>query len=132
MLSKATYASPLLILIYSNVQINKRRRYFPFLSFKYVFVSASFSGSSLTMTEFWLISAPGEKTCQQTWDKMMTATTRTNNLSTNHKFSIPDLKVSTVYWLNYLPVVDFCHPDMQNFCPGLITNQHNVNETYDT
>uniref|UniRef100_A0A671LVS1 V-type proton ATPase subunit C n=1 Tax=Sinocyclocheilus anshuiensis TaxID=1608454 RepID=A0A671LVS1_9TELE len=24
------------------------------------------------MTEFWLISAPGEKTCQQTWDKIMT------------------------------------------------------------
>ncbi|XP_018521303.1 V-type proton ATPase subunit C 1-A [Lates calcarifer] len=48
------------------------------------------------MTEFWLISAPGEKTCQQTWDKMMAATTRTNNLSTNHKFSIPDLKVGTL------------------------------------
>uniref|UniRef100_A0A672MH35 V-type proton ATPase subunit C n=1 Tax=Sinocyclocheilus grahami TaxID=75366 RepID=A0A672MH35_SINGR len=44
------------------------------------------------MTEFWLISAPGEKTCQQTWDKIMTATTRTNNLSTNNKFNIPDLK----------------------------------------
>uniref|UniRef100_A0A8C7Y8J9 V-type proton ATPase subunit C n=1 Tax=Oryzias sinensis TaxID=183150 RepID=A0A8C7Y8J9_9TELE len=48
------------------------------------------------MTEFWLISAPGEKTCQQTWDKMMAATTRTNNLSVNHKFSIPDLKVGTL------------------------------------
>uniref|UniRef100_A0A3Q0R3L3 V-type proton ATPase subunit C n=1 Tax=Amphilophus citrinellus TaxID=61819 RepID=A0A3Q0R3L3_AMPCI len=48
------------------------------------------------MTEFWLISAPGDKTCQQTWDKMMAATTRTNNLSTNHKFSIPDLKVGTL------------------------------------
>uniref|UniRef100_A0A668AE68 V-type proton ATPase subunit C n=1 Tax=Myripristis murdjan TaxID=586833 RepID=A0A668AE68_9TELE len=48
------------------------------------------------MTEFWLISAPGEKTCQQTWDKMMVATTRTNNLSTNHKFNIPDLKVGTL------------------------------------
>ncbi|XP_016526167.1 V-type proton ATPase subunit C 1-A isoform X2 [Poecilia formosa] len=48
------------------------------------------------MTEFWLISAPGEKTCQQTWDKLMAATTRTNNLSTNHKFSIPDLKVGTL------------------------------------
>uniref|UniRef100_A0A8C6TUL5 V-type proton ATPase subunit C n=1 Tax=Neogobius melanostomus TaxID=47308 RepID=A0A8C6TUL5_9GOBI len=46
------------------------------------------------MTEFWLISAPGEKTCQQTWDKMMAATTRPNVLSTNHKFSIPDLKVT--------------------------------------
>uniref|UniRef100_A0A8C9VHG6 V-type proton ATPase subunit C n=1 Tax=Scleropages formosus TaxID=113540 RepID=A0A8C9VHG6_SCLFO len=48
------------------------------------------------MTEFWLISAPGEKTCQQTWDKMMVATTRNNNLSTNHKFNIPDLKVGTL------------------------------------
>ncbi|TRY88591.1 hypothetical protein DNTS_029994 [Danionella cerebrum] len=48
------------------------------------------------MTEFWLISAPGEKTCQQTWDKLMTATTRTNNLSTNNKFNIPDLKVGTL------------------------------------
>uniref|UniRef100_A0A672HC16 V-type proton ATPase subunit C n=1 Tax=Salarias fasciatus TaxID=181472 RepID=A0A672HC16_SALFA len=48
------------------------------------------------MTEFWLISAPGEKTCQQTWDTMMAATTRTNNLSTNHKFSIPELKVGTL------------------------------------
>ncbi|TDH12273.1 hypothetical protein EPR50_G00070610 [Perca flavescens] len=48
------------------------------------------------MTEFWLISAPGEKTCQQTWDMMMAATTLTNNLSTNHKFSIPDLKVGTL------------------------------------
>uniref|UniRef100_A0A671LV31 V-type proton ATPase subunit C n=1 Tax=Sinocyclocheilus anshuiensis TaxID=1608454 RepID=A0A671LV31_9TELE len=35
------------------------------------------------MTEFWLISAPGEKTCQQTWDKIMT-------------FNIPDLKVGTL------------------------------------
>uniref|UniRef100_A0A4W6DUX2 V-type proton ATPase subunit C n=1 Tax=Lates calcarifer TaxID=8187 RepID=A0A4W6DUX2_LATCA len=48
------------------------------------------------MTEFWLISAPGEKTCQQTWDKMMAATSRTNNLSTNNKFNIPDLKVGTL------------------------------------
>ncbi|XP_068426671.1 V-type proton ATPase subunit C 1-A [Clinocottus analis] len=48
------------------------------------------------MTEFWLISAPGEKTCQQTWDTMMAATTRNNNLSTNHKFNIPDLKVGTL------------------------------------
>uniref|UniRef100_A0A8D3A8T1 V-type proton ATPase subunit C n=1 Tax=Scophthalmus maximus TaxID=52904 RepID=A0A8D3A8T1_SCOMX len=45
------------------------------------------------MAEFWLISAPGEKTCQQTWDKLMVATSRTNNLSTNNKFNIPDLKV---------------------------------------
>uniref|UniRef100_H2T8X0 V-type proton ATPase subunit C n=1 Tax=Takifugu rubripes TaxID=31033 RepID=H2T8X0_TAKRU len=48
------------------------------------------------MTEFWLISAPGEKTCQQTWDKLMMATTRSNNLSVNNKFNIPDLKVGTL------------------------------------
>ncbi|XP_061616483.1 V-type proton ATPase subunit C 1-A isoform X2 [Phyllopteryx taeniolatus] len=48
------------------------------------------------MTEFWLISAPGEKTCQQTWDKLMVATTRANNLSANTKFNIPDLKVGTL------------------------------------
>lgn len=45
------------------------------------------------MTEFWLISAPGEKTCQQTWEKLHAATTKNNNLSTNSKFNIPDLKV---------------------------------------
>ena len=65
------------------------------ISLNIVFISVfSSCASAVTMTEFWLISAPGEKTCQQTWDKMMAATTRTNNLSTNHKFSIPDLKVS--------------------------------------
>uniref|UniRef100_A0A8C2DPR6 V-type proton ATPase subunit C n=1 Tax=Cyprinus carpio TaxID=7962 RepID=A0A8C2DPR6_CYPCA len=47
------------------------------------------------MTEFWLSSAPGEKNCQQTWDKMNTATAQTN-LSTNHKFNIPELKVGTL------------------------------------
>ncbi|XP_069579772.1 V-type proton ATPase subunit C 1-A-like isoform X1 [Brachyistius frenatus] len=51
---------------------------------------------AVNMTEFWLISAPGEKTCQQTWDTMNAATTRSNNLSNNHKFSIPDLKVGTL------------------------------------
>ncbi|NWV11173.1 VATC1 ATPase, partial [Ptilonorhynchus violaceus] len=48
------------------------------------------------MTEFWLISAPGEKTCQQTWEKLLAATTKNNNLSTNSKFNIPDLKVGTL------------------------------------
>ncbi|XP_060760735.1 V-type proton ATPase subunit C 1-B [Neoarius graeffei] len=48
------------------------------------------------MAEFWLISAPGEKTCQQTWERMNAATTRANNLSTNTKFTIPDLKVGTL------------------------------------
>ncbi|TSK28194.1 V-type proton ATPase subunit C 1-A [Bagarius yarrelli] len=46
------------------------------------------------MAEFWLISAPGEKTCQQTWDRMNAATSHANNLATNNKFTIPDLKKS--------------------------------------
>ncbi|KFP85886.1 V-type proton ATPase subunit C 1, partial [Apaloderma vittatum] len=50
----------------------------------------------IKMTEFWLISAPGEKTCQQTWEKLHAATTKNNNLSTNSKFNIPDLKVGTL------------------------------------
>lgn len=45
------------------------------------------------MTEFWLISAPGEKTCQQTWEKLHAATTKNNNLAATSKFNIPDLKV---------------------------------------
>lgn len=47
------------------------------------------------MPEFWLISAPGDKTCQQTWDKLNNAT-KPNNLSINYKFHIPDLKVGTL------------------------------------
>ncbi|XP_035212799.1 V-type proton ATPase subunit C-like isoform X2 [Stegodyphus dumicola] len=47
------------------------------------------------MPEFWLISAPGDKTCQQTWDALNNAT-RPNNLSMNYKFHVPDLKVGTL------------------------------------
>ncbi|CDW54631.1 V type proton ATPase subunit C [Trichuris trichiura] len=43
--------------------------------------------------EYWLISAPGEKTCQETWDRLNSTT---SDLSVNHKFSIPDLKVGTL------------------------------------
>lgn len=49
------------------------------------------------MSEYWLISAPGEKTCQQTWETMNNVTSKQNNLSTNYKFAIPDLKVCT-HW----------------------------------
>ncbi|XP_071500344.1 V-type proton ATPase subunit C 1-B-like [Diadema antillarum] len=45
--------------------------------------------------EFWLISAPGEKTCQQTWERLNGATVRFD-LSMNFKFPIPDLKVGTL------------------------------------
>lgn len=61
------------------------------------------------MTEFWLISAPGEKTCQQTWDKMNMATTQTN-LSTNHKFNIPELKVNdSLFSISVKALVYFKH-----------------------
>ncbi|KDR10550.1 V-type proton ATPase subunit C [Zootermopsis nevadensis] len=48
------------------------------------------------MTEYWLISAPGDKTCQQTWETMNNVTSKQNNLSANYKFHIPDLKVGTL------------------------------------
>ena len=49
----------------------------------------------MNTSEYWLISAPGEKTCQQTFDKLNQATTK-QQLSTNWKFHIPDLKVGTL------------------------------------
>ncbi|XKL68453.1 hypothetical protein PGB90_003944 [Kerria lacca] len=48
------------------------------------------------MSEYWLISAPGDKTCQQTWDTLNNVTGKQNNLSENYKFQIPDLKVGTL------------------------------------
>nr|XP_023025322.1 V-type proton ATPase subunit C [Leptinotarsa decemlineata] len=48
------------------------------------------------MAEYWLISAPGDKTCQQTWETMNNLTSKQNNLCTNYKFHIPDLKVGTL------------------------------------
>lgn len=48
----------------------------------------------MASTEYWLISAPGDKTCQQTWEKMSNVVQ--NQLSENHKFHLPDLKVSTL------------------------------------
>jgi len=52
------------------------------------------SAERAEMTEYWLISAPGDKTCQQTWETMNNVTSKQNNLSLNYKFHIPDLKVS--------------------------------------
>ncbi|KAF2900784.1 hypothetical protein ILUMI_05402 [Ignelater luminosus] len=48
------------------------------------------------MAEYWLISAPGDKTCQQTWETMNNLTSKQNSLSINYKFHIPDLKVGTL------------------------------------
>ncbi|XP_071549552.1 V-type proton ATPase subunit C [Panulirus ornatus] len=50
----------------------------------------------MASTEYWLISAPGDKTCQQTWEKMNNLTAVQNQLSVNHKFHLPDLKVGTL------------------------------------
>lgn len=47
-------------------------------------------------SEYWLISAPGDKTCQQTWDTMNNLTSKQHDLSENYKFHIPDLKVGTL------------------------------------
>lgn len=46
--------------------------------------------------EYWLISAPGDKTCQQTWEILNNTTYVQNSLSTNYKFPIPDLKVTEI------------------------------------
>jgi len=51
------------------------------------------------MAEFWIISAPGDKTPQQTFDRLNKATAGqggTASLSHNYKFHIPDLKVGTL------------------------------------
>lgn len=48
------------------------------------------------MAEYWLISAPGDKTMQQTWETMNNVTSKQNNLCVNYKFHIPDLKVSAI------------------------------------
>lgn len=48
------------------------------------------------MAEYWLISVPGEKTLQQSWETLSNATMRNQVLSTNYKFAIPDLKVGTL------------------------------------
>lgn len=60
------------------------------------------------MSEYWVISAPGDKTCQQTWDTLNEAT-KAGNLSANYKFPIPDLKVTSFfkyYW--FLIILRLC------------------------
>uniref|UniRef100_A0A8B9M3T0 V-type proton ATPase subunit C n=1 Tax=Accipiter nisus TaxID=211598 RepID=A0A8B9M3T0_9AVES len=47
------------------------------------------------MSEFWLISAPGDKANLLAWERMNTVTSK-SNLSSNSKFHIPDLKVGTL------------------------------------
>ncbi|KAJ1149850.1 hypothetical protein NDU88_002650 [Pleurodeles waltl] len=47
------------------------------------------------MSEFWLISTPGDKSNLQALERMNTVTSK-SNLSTNSRFVIPDLKVGTL------------------------------------
>lgn len=49
------------------------------------------------MSEFWLISAPGDQENLQALERMNTVTTK-SNLSYNTKFSIPDFKVKLLEW----------------------------------
>lgn len=50
----------------------------------------------MSLSEYWLVSAPGEETPQQTWDTLNNITAKQNNLCVNYKFAIPDLKVGTL------------------------------------
>ena len=50
------------------------------------------------MTEFWLISAPGDRSPQQTFEK---CTVVTRDLSMNYKISLPELKVYFCYYNSY-------------------------------
>lgn len=45
------------------------------------------------MSEYWLISIPGDKTPAQAYEVLNNATCKQNSLSQNCKFPIPDLKV---------------------------------------
>lgn len=65
--------------------------------FNYLLVG-TFAGYK--MSEYWLISAPGEKTCQQTYDTMNNLTSKQHSLSNNYKFHIPDLKVFLIHYSN--------------------------------
>lgn len=47
--------------------------------------------------EYWLISAPGEKTCQQTWDSLNNSLNKHgSDFCKSNRFNIPDLKVGTL------------------------------------
>ena len=47
------------------------------------------------MAEYWLVSVPGDPTPRQSWEFM---NEKTNSISSNYKFNIPDLKVLTYYY----------------------------------
>jgi len=54
-------------------------------------------GQLAQVTEVWLICAPGDNTPVATWDAVNQATSKpSKSLSTNFKFHIPDLKVTSL------------------------------------
>lgn len=59
-------------------------------------VQGSEDGKLQDVVEYWLISAPGDTTCQQTWDALNRVTSKQHGLTTNFKLHIPDLKVGTL------------------------------------
>ena len=61
--------------------------------------------SNVALNEYWLISAPGDKTCQQTWDVLNNVTSKQNSLSQNYKFHIPDLKASIRKWCSQMSLL---------------------------
>eukprot|EP00117_Sycon_ciliatum_P011825 scpid10892/ scgid13135/ V-type proton ATPase subunit C; Vacuolar proton pump subunit C len=48
------------------------------------------------MSEFWLISAPGEPTPDRAWSLLQERTTRESDLSKNYKIHLPELKIGTL------------------------------------
>ena len=78
------------------------------------------------MTDIWLISAPGESTPKETWEKLNKATTA-ESLSKNCKFHIPDLKVSAQHFAaqHYsVQCFDAHGCSVHHYCAQLVTGQY--------
>jgi V-type H+-transporting ATPase subunit C len=99
--------------------------------------SSFFHISEVKMSEYWLISAPGEKTCQQTWETLNNVTCKQNDLCKNYKFHIPDLKVGTLDQLVGLSdelikldtfVESVCHKLATNLVDTLENKSSSINE----
>jgi len=55
-------------------------------------------------SEYFLISAPSDPTCEETYRKLSEVTSNVE-LTSNYKFSIPDLKVNPLCMYMYVPWV---------------------------
>ncbi|KAI2805466.1 Exocyst complex component 2 [Blomia tropicalis] len=82
-----------------NVLRNTGKKYYPKLKRKIENCRAICNASvqDQTIRKYWLISAPGEKTCQQTWDTLNnTLGKHGSDFCKSSRFHIPDLKVGTL------------------------------------